>query len=400
MSRNIRLYPWFQFFRNLVFWQAVWFLFFQKELSASEAITLYAIYDIGTTVIEVPSGYLSDRFGRRITLILSALMGVAGASLLAFGSDFYIFALAQVLMGASGAFASGTDSALLYESLSREGRSNEIASFEINAWRYSFSALALSALAGGFLAAIEPTLPFQATAVAAIIVVLIAFCFREPEPSKERGLTFAVRQQVRAIGGALFNPVLAWFFVLTVGMYVFSHVPYVFGQPFILETLDRIGFANEAAVVSGSVSAAMMVVSVGTSWLAHPLYRLLGLGSLLLVALSLQVGLIGVLAATVHPFAIGLLLLRMVPDALARPFVLARVQPLLDSQYRATYWSLKSLAGRVILASTLLAVSSATATDGPLSHAALQGVLLWYIPAGLVLLVVLAMTIKLPNRNI
>ena len=55
-ARNIAIYPWFRFCQNLIFWQAVWFLYFQAELSATEAILLYAIYDVGTTALEVPSG--------------------------------------------------------------------------------------------------------------------------------------------------------------------------------------------------------------------------------------------------------------------------------------------------------------------------------------------------------
>ncbi|SHL15368.1 hypothetical protein SAMN05444414_10669 [Roseovarius marisflavi] len=41
-ARNIAIYP--------------WFLYFQAQLSATEAILLYAIYDVGTTALEVPSG--------------------------------------------------------------------------------------------------------------------------------------------------------------------------------------------------------------------------------------------------------------------------------------------------------------------------------------------------------
>ncbi|MBM7068704.1 hypothetical protein [Actibacterium sp. 188UL27-1] len=46
-----------------------------------------AIYDVATTVLEVPSGYMSDRLGRRMTLIASAAFGVAGAVLLGVGGD-------------------------------------------------------------------------------------------------------------------------------------------------------------------------------------------------------------------------------------------------------------------------------------------------------------------------
>ena len=82
MARNLRLYPWFKFFQGLYFWHAVWFLYFQSELSAAEAVLLYAIYDVGALALEVPSGYMSDRLGRRVTLIAAAASGLAGAMLL------------------------------------------------------------------------------------------------------------------------------------------------------------------------------------------------------------------------------------------------------------------------------------------------------------------------------
>ncbi len=95
---------------------------------------------------------MSDRFGRRFTLLASAVAGLAGAILLALGNDFATFALAQILMGASMAFASGTDSAMLYESLVAAGRKAEVEQQELRAWRFSFTALALSAITGGAMA--------------------------------------------------------------------------------------------------------------------------------------------------------------------------------------------------------------------------------------------------------
>ena len=69
LNRNIPLYRWSRFLRNLIFLQAVWFLYFQTELSAAEAILLYAIFDVAVTMLEVPSSYMSDRLGCRKTLI-------------------------------------------------------------------------------------------------------------------------------------------------------------------------------------------------------------------------------------------------------------------------------------------------------------------------------------------
>ena len=54
ISRNISLYRWSRFLRSLSFWQAIWFLYFQDMLSATDAILLYAVYDVATTFLEVP----------------------------------------------------------------------------------------------------------------------------------------------------------------------------------------------------------------------------------------------------------------------------------------------------------------------------------------------------------
>ncbi|HZD26510.1 MAG TPA: MFS transporter, partial [Alphaproteobacteria bacterium] len=396
-ARNITRYPWFKFCHGLVFWQAVWFLYFQKELSAAEAILLYAIYDVGMTVLEVPSGYMSDRLGRRFTLIVSALAGFAGAALLALGSGFGIFAAAQALIGASAAFASGTDSALLYESLAAAGRQAEIERQELKAWRYSFCALAVSAVSGGVLTLYGDSLPFLAGAAAFAGASIIAFGFRElPRTASLPGENPVPRgagwTQLTSLKSALTQPALVWLFALSVSMYVFSHIPFVFGQPFILEVLDKAGFESHAPVVSGSVSTLMMVLSVTTSIVALGLRHRLGLPALLLFAFSMQIALSGMLALTNSTIAIALLLLRMVPDSLSRPFISARIQPMLNSESRATYISLQSFCGRLIFAATLFLASLSTSGEGRMAYPEIRQVLTWYVIAGLFCLGALAFT--------
>jgi hypothetical protein len=66
----------------------------------------------------------------------------------------------------------------------------------------------------------------------------IAWRFVEPprpDQARVRG------GQIPAMRAALGQPVLRWMFALAVVMYGFSHLPFVFGQPFILSALDRVG---------------------------------------------------------------------------------------------------------------------------------------------------------------
>ena len=386
-ARNIALYPWFKFFQNLLFWQATWFLFFQSELSAAQAILIYVFYDIATTVFEVPSGFMSDRVGRRITLILSVIAGLLATLMQGFGSGFLVFATAQIAMGAHIAFASGTDSSLLFESLKAEGREDEVETHELRAWRSNFIALAVSAVIGGAMALWDMRLPFLGSAVAFAVLLLVVFRFTEPQHKepKHGDATFW-----EALQAALTQPILIWLFGLSVLMYGFSHVPFVFGQPFILNVLDNLGLAANAPLVSGSVTAAMMVISVIASIFAPSIRERLGLAGILLIAFGMQVGLIAGLSVSTSVFAISLLLLRMVPDAFSRPFILARIQPLLADNVRATYLSLQSLTGRLAFASSLYLASVSASDVDEMTRPELQTVLSAYALLGAAALIALA----------
>lgn len=391
MSANVALYPWLKALQGVIFWQAVWFLFFQSRLSAAEAVLLYAVYDVATTALEVPSGWMSDRWGRRPTLIAAGVAGFGAAVLMATGDGFAVFVLAQVLLGAQAAFVSGTDSAILYESLSQQGRAAEVERHELRGWRALFSALAISALAGGLLYRVAPTAPYWASAAAFAAMAAVAWRMSEPARHADlpQGAEFVRLANLR---GALTHPVLIWLFALSVLMYGFSHVTFVFGQPFILRALDGTWLAGETPVVSGAVTAAMMLTSVAVSMVAPGLRRRIGLGPLLLLAFAVQVALPAALILAVGPLAVVLLLSRMVPDALARPFVLARIQPLLSDDSRATYLSLQSLVGRIAFAATLWLAARATTDVGLMSEAELRLILGTYAAGGLACLAILAIT--------
>ena len=388
MSRNIALMPWYGFLRNLMFWQATWFLFFQNELSAAEAILLYAIYDLSTVVLEVPSGWMSDRLGRRRTLVLAAIAGGAASVALVLGEAFWVFAFAQFLLGAHAAFVSGTDSAMLFESLKAEGRGEEIEAQQVRLWRFSFAALAFSAVTGGALALWWDRLPFLGAFLAFAALVIVALRLKEPVHAP----TGSFRSQLATLAPAFRNRILLWLFAISVAMYGFSHIPFVFGQPFILDALARAGFDGQAPLVSGFVTSIMMAISFAVSLGVPSLKARIGLAPLVLAAFGIQVGLAACLALTNAPWAIALLFFRMVPDSLSTPFIIARIQPLLDDETRATYLSLKSFFGRLLFAATLYVAAGSASNVGAMAFAEISGILTWYALGGVVLWLLFALT--------
>jgi MFS family permease len=390
MQRNIALYPWFKFVQQLIFWQATWFLYFESQLSAAEAILLYVVADLATTVLEVPSGYMSDRLGRRKTLLASAIGYVVATGLLVVGEGFAQFALANVLLGGALAFASGTDSSLLFESLKAEAREAEVEAMELKAWRFSFSALALSALIGGALALYGEVLPYVATAIAAVGLLVITASLREPPVAPQSGH----RESLRAIGASLGQPTLLWLLCLSLATYAFSHIPFVFGQPFIREAMTAAGYGAETPLISGTVTFLMMAISLAVSRVALPLRGVLGLPGILLLAFGMQVGLAGALAFSNNLVVMALLLLRMVPDSLSHAFMLARTQPLLPNSIRATYLSLQSLAGRVVFSALLSVAALFTPSDAALAYADIQVILASFTVLGTFFFAALAATAR------
>ena len=390
-SRNIALYPWFRFSLNLVFWQAIWFLYFQSELSAADAILLYVCYDLASTAMEVPSGYMADRLGRRITLLLSAAASLLGAVLLVFGGGFAAFALAQVLLGTSAACASGTDSALLYESLAEAGREDEIEAQELRGWRFSFVALALSASLGGVMSLYGYGWSFAATALAMAAALLLALCFAEPK--RQSPTVRSEWARLLTLRDAFRHPTLIWLFALSVLMYGYSHLPFVFGQPYINEALSHVRLQAETPLVSGLVTALMMGVSVVTSLVAPQIRQRLGLPAILLLAYGIQVAICLGLILSNAVVGIAFLFLRMVPNSLSRPFILATIQPHLQDQSRATYLSLQSFLGRLLFAASLYAVAGSASDTGAMSYPEIQRILTWYVGAGVICLATLALTL-------
>ncbi|WP_010418784.1 MFS transporter [Anaerophaga thermohalophila] len=185
-SRNIiRLYiiktaKWFMLTMPII-------MLFYKDmgLSHEQSFQLKAIYSISVVIFEVPSGYLADILGRRITLILGAILGTLGFLFYSIGGGFWMFLAAEMTLGIGQSFVSGADSAMLFDSLKSDGRSHQYLKYEGINYSIGNYSEALAGLAGGALAEISLHLPFYFQTGIAFLAVPAAFTLLEP-PSKQK----------------------------------------------------------------------------------------------------------------------------------------------------------------------------------------------------------------------
>ncbi len=86
-----------------------------RGLSVSEIFYLAIIWAVSALLVEVPSSYLADNWGRKKTLMLGAFLAMLQWIVMLHAHSFEMFALAIVLYGSHFAMMSGTDNALLYD---------------------------------------------------------------------------------------------------------------------------------------------------------------------------------------------------------------------------------------------------------------------------------------------
>ena len=99
--RTADLYQWYASLAEASFWVPVFFLYFAAYMPLDAVLSLEALYFLSVVTIEVPSGWLSDRLGRKPTMLVGAvLMAVSHLMLFigpwvmvgdALGSPLFIF---------------------------------------------------------------------------------------------------------------------------------------------------------------------------------------------------------------------------------------------------------------------------------------------------------------------
>ncbi len=387
MERNLWLYPRYRGLRDAIFWLPVFFLYFRSVLPADRVLLLEAVYYLGVVVMEVPSGWWSDRVGRRPTILIAAMAWVLACCLFAATPSSGAFLVAQLLLALGMAFASGTDSAFLYDTLRALGRENEVLSHEARATTWGLAGMGIAAVGGGLLGMVDLRLGHAASALTASGAFAIAWHFREP-PRKPRASLGAAREVL----GLVRRPALLWLLLASVTATVINHVPYELFQPYLELLLgDRRGLGS-TPVASGLTVGAALLASAWASRRAEWVAARLGPAGALLFALCLQGALMAAMAIAVHP-VVGILLgLRSVSGAIFGPVLASMVHPRVDSGVRATWLSVMSLVGRLGFAGWL-ALAASSLEDG-LDHGAMR-LLLGATLAGLAM----AMGVLLSTRG-
>jgi MFS family permease len=157
-----------------------------NRLSATQIFTVQAAYHVGVLLLEIPSGYLADVVGRKRTLVLAGLFLPLGMALYAFTGSFTTFVLAEFSIAVGNSLRSGSDSALMFDTLILLHREGEYRKFEGRSFLFTRLGTAGASLAGGLLALIALRLPFYVNVATYVLILPVVVGIVEPERTRRR----------------------------------------------------------------------------------------------------------------------------------------------------------------------------------------------------------------------
>ncbi|HWR12430.1 MAG TPA: MFS transporter [Rectinemataceae bacterium] len=185
----------FSFFKSLQFFGAVAVPFYihRLEMGYARMFTLEMVFSAAMMILEVPTGVVADRWGRKISLCLGSLFLAAGFLMFGIFHSFGILLVAELICALGMTLVSGADRALLYEVLKRDNETDRatgvFARYEAAGTAGLFISFPLGSLFAG--SGIVPYkealgLVFVFTAAALGISGLFVLGARETRPTRDR----------------------------------------------------------------------------------------------------------------------------------------------------------------------------------------------------------------------
>lgn len=126
LQSNIWKLQAFRFVRSFLVMIPVITVFYHAlGMNQSQIFWSQIAFSIALFLFEIPTGYISDRIGRKKTIIISAYLTVLSMAMYVLSEGFWWIIMAEVVMGIGASFLSGTDSSMLYDTLNELGEKSQ-----------------------------------------------------------------------------------------------------------------------------------------------------------------------------------------------------------------------------------------------------------------------------------
>jgi MFS family permease len=220
-ARNIRLIEAHALFANMLFVIPVILPFYRDRMGLSFDDFLFgeACFAGTLVLLDVPAGWISDAWKRKYVMALGSALEAAGFAMLLFAHGLAMAASAQIVIGIGCSLISGTNTALLYESLLAEGREGEYRRREGRRGGIYLYSCAFAGLTGGLIYPHSHTLPVVLCVIMQVVAVGVAFLLDEPKRTRRRVEKHPVLDVIETSRYALSHPEIGFLLVFAAVMF-------------------------------------------------------------------------------------------------------------------------------------------------------------------------------------
>ncbi|SES67759.1 Predicted arabinose efflux permease, MFS family [Oceanobacillus limi] len=331
----------FCFLINLHLWIPIWIIFLQdRGMSYVQIGVLDSIVLVIMTIMEIFTGAVADKYGRKTSMLIGTLLFSLGMLGLVTQVLSPIFILGFIIWGTSFTFISGADMAFLYDSLKAENKEDK---YNKLMGRYLFivqGSQLLASLLGGYIASLDMTYNFIITSVISLVAFVVALTFNEPPQSNEGSSNDEKSYFQTVIQGLrifIYNSKIRYIVILGALLIVMPVLlTLVVIQPYAI----HVGYsvANLGLIIV-CVRIAGMIGSLTSNWFSRK-YNHWSLISIVLLVIMICYALIWIypMLVTIVPFAIISFV-----ASLVRPVMSDLLNKSISGNQRATILSIQSL---------------------------------------------------------
>ena len=161
--------------------------------------------------LEVPTGLITDRWGRKKSLVTGSILGTLGFLVFGFSASPFLLLFAYLIWGLGDTFISGTDSAFLFEKLKNRGEENRYAQYEgwLNAGALAVIATT-TALGPLLLIWTSLAVPFILTSIFGVLLIVVSLSLKEPEDQQDDVSNESYSKGFRSAIGIITTPCLLY----------------------------------------------------------------------------------------------------------------------------------------------------------------------------------------------
>lgn len=332
----------------MLFMPIIWLFYEENGLTIADLFIIQSIYSVAIALIEIPSGYVADVLGRKNSMIIGMFLGFIGMIIYSFSFGFEGFLAAALCLGIGQSFISGSDTALMYDSLMQLNRSKEFIKLEGRTISMGNLAEAFAFIVGGLLAEISLRTPFYAQIGIAFIGFLVALLLVEPTTEKLKdGRTKPWKNIKNIIRFSLKeNKTLRYYIFYSAIIGAGTLTMAWFSQPYFMS----IGIDNK--FYFGLLGAILNLAVAIPSFYAHKIEEQINTRTILILILVLICSCYFALGYNSSLWGLLILLLFYITRGIATPVLRDYMNRHIPSEMRATVMSIRSFIIRIVFAST------------------------------------------------